>query len=518
MSVKKFKFQAKDVVFDDVSWESKYLPKIQSRIEHAISKIPQNLVDKITLLEAEISSKKKSENEAQLEELVLLKTQLMDILSPSSICKKIMREDFEYEYIGMISEELIEKNKEFLDFDWTSNLIQNNYSSSWGIFNNHLIINKASIKFHEPMTLDFNIFSRTGLTKKRVSVLFTNILPDLSFVLEGTNKWGKKYSIFENRDFSKRFRWSWTNDTEVLMYFTPYFQEQFLRLNKELIKPEFYIHKTGSFIFNEYNQKYMTTNYDASSLNLQYLNNYFMNINSYIEMVAKDIIDFCHDKYCSLAFATIIPIIDSEYQTRLINKLIADTIYVDVTKNANRLIQYLIAENKIIQYNTPDEYGSYMYHEGEVQEKITKKGNDYAIIEVMAVNTRRLEMRFDSSHNKVSGFELQWAINGQLPLQSNRIFRLFDEFTKKLGYLYTSKIRDDVQYHKSYYWNTSNIDEASTFELELIYEKMNKEYGLQHLIIDNGYICFLLATNTINETYIDQIIKIISKCEVQSDE
>lgn len=143
-----------------------------------------------------------------------------------------------------------------------------------------------------------------------------------------------------------------------------------------------------------------------------------------------------------------------------------------------------------MSYNAPDEKNKYQYRAGRASEKVTKKENDYAIIEVMRIDLTRLL--------------IENYANSAVP-----------KCTDTLGYLYTSKVDSDILYHNSQYWNTSNLDEVSTFKLDLIYDKMFNQYGLQHLIIDNGYISMLVTQPNIDEKCIDDIMEVILNCEVQ---
>ncbi len=105
---------------------------------------------------------------------------VIDTLDARGICKSILTELFGYTDGGMITKELIADNPEFYDFDWQTNIVKNNYSSSWGIFNNNLIMNIASQRLDAYCAPnDTNGMLPFPISRK--SLIFTKAVKDLNF-------------------------------------------------------------------------------------------------------------------------------------------------------------------------------------------------------------------------------------------------------------------------------------------------------------------------------------------------
>ncbi len=230
-----------------------------------------------------------------------------------------------------------------------------------------------------------------------------------------------------------------------------------------------------------------------------------MTTEQYMQHIFTGIKNFCYDKYQSLAFATIIPIIDSEYQTKLINKLILDSVYLDVTKNAINLLQYLVAESQIFDNDQKRSSDLSIYYPIGVEERITKENNDYAIMEVVRLGS-----------DTINGF----ALPGQYIRRDRRMLSIVEEIIdsrrdEAMGYVVTSKLNCAIVYHKSQFWNCSNLDELTTFKLEVLYDKMHKLYHIDNLIIDNGYLSFIIERSDFDESYIDEIIRLATKAKIE---
>ncbi len=516
--MEKYKYKLQDNIFDEDNWNNYFIPIINEAIDEAISLIPSNLiadVDSHDIKRSWLFNNTDYEMLSKSEEQISMlrkKYAIIDTLDARGICNSIITELFGYTDGGIITKELIAENPEFYDFDWQTNILKNNYSSSWGIFNNNLIMNIASQRLDAyPAPNDTNGMLPFPITRK--SLIFTKAVQDLNFQFLGVNSTNKKKSrIFENEQFCK-YAWSWSDDVGLLMFFTPYFQEQFVRVNKYGVKPQFKITKIGSFIYSEYQLRYASTHYDDRLTEYKYLKS-FISTKEYINATKKDIINFLKDKYDQLSIATIIPMINSEYQADLINKLKRDSILFDSTYNASNLLSYLVSENAILSdFSVMDSY-NFIAYTNNAHEIITKGNNDCCIMNLYAIDSSIGNKHGKNSISTAQKLSSYWKYQ-ELSLDDE--LAIIDECGRahhKLGYLFVSKVKKGIRYYKSFIRYYSNLDDVSNFQLDLLYDELIQRYGIKNLSIDNGYLCFIMNSD-VNDIDIDKIFNVVDKSKVK---
>lgn len=504
MSIKKY--LVNDIVFDDDNWQNHFLPIITSKLDEVFNSISPELVKRIENLTSNV--KNKTITTEKINELIKLRSEVIEKINAIYFTRKIIEDLFCYKDYGIISNELIYKYKQLQDFDWTTSIIKNNYISSWGIFNNHLIINCADQEFRSIYKNKKNVYR---IFNNKSSILFTNVLPDLNFILLDSNANNKGNAIFENKKFASRYFWRWSDDVEVLMFFTPWFQEQFTRVNKNGVKPQFNINKAGSFIYNDYQQKYGTNSLNPKEINYRFINIYDLDYHSYLFEIKKLILNFIYDKYCTFAFATIIPIINSNLENKLIQNLKFDSLNIDINKNANNLVNYIIYENQLVLNNPFTEIDDYdMYYGDNAITLSSSYKFNYHIIDVYRARflhrflmEKKLSSIFlDSIATKKLYSKYNWS-NQETIQKLNQDYYL-------IGHLVLVKVNHDHYFSYGDYYTYSNFDKIKTFRLEMVADKLKELYGCEKVVINNGYLSFISRNKHINDEFISTILKIIN--------
>ncbi len=298
----------------------------------------------------------KEKKDKLLEDIAVSKRQVLDVnkkivnsIKIKPLVKDIIVNKLHYTNYGYISDELINTISSLSTFDLKNTEEENTFNSSWGIFNNNIVIIHAKQKHsifnktytgstrvsyysdgelkYETVTASYD-HPCVKIDKKETMWCFSEYTENLTFkfVKYYSNKWYDKKrkkitSIsFENTQFEAHYRWSWNDDQQIRMVFTPYFQENFLAITNSSNPPDnFKLKKIKSFYSSEYIAKY--NNHFLSWLPA--MSNFSTNINwnfeKFTKGVVEDVKSFIYDKYLELSFMTIIPIIQSEDQSHLVN-------------------------------------------------------------------------------------------------------------------------------------------------------------------------------------------------------
>ncbi len=509
------KYQSNELVFDKPTWDNHFLPLIETKIQNRINQVPQDIIDRIEAI-GNIKLDKKwfllfnfkkngnTKTKEDIEESLKLRTKVIEIINPPELVEEIIRNDFKYIEGGPITKELLKTYPVLSRYDWACDLTQNNYTSSWGVFRNHIIINDAKQFIVKTYANKKSVYK---IINKREPILFTNVLPNLNFKFKGFRKQTGKSKIFENKDFLSKYNWEWNNDVEIMMFFTPWFQEQFIKVNNEQISIEYSLIKNGNFIWSEYKQEYFTSTFNAKDINYRFLNINDTNTKEYFDLLKKAIIEFLHDKYKSLAFATIIPIIDSEYEKKFIEDFIAKGRLISDQDNANNICNYLINENKLLSINpftVIDDYDMFMgmpansyctSNNIQYYQAPLNRIRCYCKLQMEPTTFQDVYIYTLMPKNKVS-------FNTNKSLQSA---------VRLIGQLVYCKVSNLVKYNNGNFYHYSNLDAASTFKLDLIADELKKKYHSPQIIIDNGFISFIIKKQEqVDPQYIERILKVLS--------
>ena len=516
----KYHTQAHDPVFSEDNWNNIYYPLIEEKINKRFAEVPQSLIESIEAIgDIKINKKwfllfnfakqKQTKSNEELIRSLKLRAQVIEAINAPQLVNDIISNDFKYYECGPITQELLEAYPTLKQFDWKCDLSQNNYTSSWGIFRNHIIINNAKqflIQMSEGRSVVYKIITQ------RDPILFTNVLPELNFYMKNLKGQTKK-KIFENQTFLEKYNWVWNNDTWIMMYFTPWFQEQFIQVNNKSICEEYNIRKQGNFISSIYKQIYATSTFNTKEVDHQYLSINDVNTNEYFKLLKKAIIEFLHDKYKALAFATIIPIIDSEYESNFIDNFIKKGKVIKASDNANNIVNYLIHEHRLCDINPFTVIDNYdMYTSSQAVIYTTPDKNNFFIAPVDRI---RCYCQFNMSE---SG-EFENKYGQELLLNAKQNIKVNNSLTKAMspmGHLIYAQVGQSIKYTNSNFYHFSNLDEVNTFKLNLVIDELKHEYQCSQVVINHGFISFIINQPYFDETYIDRIQSILKQAkEVQ---
>ncbi len=513
---------ANDLVFDDDTWNHHFLPIIETKIDARFEKVPQELLSQIDKLgNIEVArkyfllfnfKKLKFENE-HIGESLKLRSEVIDIINAPELVSEILEEDFKYIEGGPITQELLDKYQVLNKYDWSTSMFRNNYTSSWGIFRNHIIINDAHQLFIQTVEGKKTVYK---IVNVRNSILFTNILPNLNFQILGPKK-PKEKQRFENQAFASRYHWEWNDDVGILMYFTPWFQEQFLKINNNgRVQEKYALCKEGNFITSAYSSTFTTASFDAKDIDYRYLSVNDVNTKEYFELLRETIIKFLRDRYDALAFVTIIPIIKSESEHRFIEEFIETSKTISNPQNASNIVNYLIHENKMLHNNAFTRVDDFdMYGSHSLDTLISNGGYEYYQAQV---NRTRCFSRFSMSSN-VNGIEKYYTNFYVTKGRMKRFEKRMQAATKFVYNLIYWTCDKKISYINSNFYHFSNFDSLITFELDLWCDHLKRLYGCNNIVIKNGFASFLIKKDaTFDPNLLDAFFHIINAHNSQGEQ
>ncbi len=267
---------------------------------------------------------------------------------------------FLYKYLnfyncGPISSTLINTIKSLSSFYLESSDYFNTLNTHWGVFNNNIVINYNNQKhwmgkktYHGSTTIYVPVKTNngSGTVAKTVSASYTHPYPEfyrnnemwcfseycdnLEFNYESFHrnklfdKKKKSSSPLENQKFEKSFSWTWNDDTQIRMVFTPWFQETYLKMtNNQEPKKWLQLRKIKSFFGTNFQLKEINNN----NLNyckplLQFKTDPAYSFDLFKSDIRKIFIDRLFEYFCALSFMTIIPVIQTEDQINIINQVL----------------------------------------------------------------------------------------------------------------------------------------------------------------------------------------------------
>lgn len=284
----------------------------------------------------------------------------LDIVSKIDVIGIInsFKDIIKYEHQGPIPYKLIDEMQNLSLFDISQyNENTNPYSTSWGIFDNKIVIH-AGRQIHHTFnkeytgskTISYTDIDSDGNTVYKSDVVtatythpahdvinsrktfsFMESCSELEFCFAGKNnllfrnKHNKKnnYSPLENSDFEKKFKWYRNNDVQFRMIFTPYAQEKFLEeLGKDKDVPiELQWEKTASFIYNDFETvvfDYVIERNIALTIN-EFLINPDQNLELLKESIFNSITNYYFNLYKNMNYMFLTTIMSSENHKTIID-------------------------------------------------------------------------------------------------------------------------------------------------------------------------------------------------------
>ncbi len=265
-----------------------------------------------------------------------------------------------YQHQGAIPSVLVEEMQSNSFFDLKAySKHYNPYISSWGIFDNKIVIN-ASKQFHDeymetytgsiqvPYTYhDSEGKSMTGyetvvatyshpahnIYNNQRTFSFMQSCSNLEFYFSGesnaheTKKFDNKnhYAALENKEFNKKFNWTRNDDAQFRMVFTPYAQETFLKevgKTKE-INNALRWSKHATFIQNDYATSDFSFLWDKSLYGIffEYINNVEENTDDLIARLYQSILNYYFHIFQSLNYMFLTTIMSSEDHSSIIHNV-----------------------------------------------------------------------------------------------------------------------------------------------------------------------------------------------------
>lgn len=315
-----------------------------------------------------------------------------DIVSQMNILEIIdsFKGIINYQHKGPIPLKLIEEMQSLSLFDF--NLYDdtvNPYSTSWGIFDDKIVIHGSKQKHHSYMktytgskTVTYSYTNSKGeritsstivsasynhpahsIFDERHTFAFMESCSNLEFSFEGkksifSKSHNKKnnYSPLENSEFEKKFKWNRTDDVQFRMIFTPYTQEKFLdELGKQKdIPPELDWEKTASFIYNDYPTtqfSYMIERNINKTIS-DFLNDADKDLEILKKSIFESIIFYYHNLYKNMNYMFLTTIMSSENHKTIINAINKSDNWISDTNNyffAHNILSEFLDHNIILK-------------------------------------------------------------------------------------------------------------------------------------------------------------------------
>lgn len=376
-------------------------------------------------------------------------------------------------------------------------------NSSWSIFNNNIIIKKNNIEhkiidktYVGTRTVSKTVYvnGQSNIRTEQISsyyshpcpifsndqryLLYTDSIPELEFSYKGfsNKRIPKKHKTItlENELFYYRYNYSWNDDIQIRMFFTPFFMEQYLKINKELEPPLYLqLNKKSTFLYTNY--KLETFNCDIQQCISTNLDN---NLEEFQKYITNKYLIFARSQYQAIKFATLFPIIQSESHLYKLNNIqmkqkmnTRDSCYI---QNIVFKIHYLLNE----------------YFENSFSFNSKKSIHNVEKVELININQWNLiwssihTLTYDVIVKSIIQYEYSHLLN--TPVSITIYYDDYLERNHKHNIAYF-----EIKNKNIYFLNQGKITNLSD---EIIEKIKNIQDGCENLIdilIDKGYLIFL---------------------------
>lgn len=526
-----YQFKRPVPVYDQAYWTNHLLPLINQQIDEKLSSFTTE-INRINELSKKYYDSLKHKHFhkvtftlAEGRELMQLKALVIGQLALKTFAKDFITNELQYEEGGLISQEIMLQNKELSQFNvqdkdnqrWLIN-------STWGVFNNNVIFN-----FQTVSTFSLSAFSlkpAQPLFTERATVLFTNCYRDLSFSFTKYHKSGNKNSssIFENKEFAAKYEWNYNNAIGMLVYFTPWAQETFLKVNQgQEPRNQYQFFKNGSII------RTPLTNDVRNSLCIHdEISNFIKSIESFddgFKVIRKSVINYIYARYTSIAFVTLIPVINTENQTDLINHMIKSSDHWDKLLNMNNVLTHIMIEYLGITHSNPSSIwgsniplsptfvplvwgGPCAFIGDDIIPATTNQGNEYCFVNVFDLRNVNFNDGKYCYHHSPMWMELK---NNSLVLMKKTVNNIFASinspkedlvkalYTGTLIYFHTTP---NIEYYRENNIVYSNLSHNQNVRLEKLFQQFDDCIIDGKVAIFNGLAC-LYINKPIAPSFID---------------
>ena len=446
-----------------------------------------------------------------------LKYKILSNLNPKYFVKNFLKRELLYYGDYAIDHNFLKTTNLLNRIDFSNGQFTNMYTSSWGFFNNNIVINKSLLinnekeSFVNENTINkSNAFANENFKKEwtnktsyehdRGYLFFdiniyhslfalTNVLNNLEFNYRLINK-DKSDMNFENSKFNKLYQWDFNNESKIRMVMTPWFMEKYLEINNfnSPAKENYQLNLTKGLLYTnvliKQNQLSMINNSESF---LDFLINN-ISLENFKNNLYEDVKSILKDRYEQLSFLTIIPIIYSEDQKDIYNKLMK-----------NRLCQSIdvLNEDFCEPYFIINEVMNFVLSSNYIK-------NDIHIHQFIKENILNLIF------NKVS-FSLYYI--GECPKTQNfikKISRHIKIENQKYNLIYTRIKSQDIYYYffPSNIYSNTNLKEKS--KIDKILNEICSLYKIKYFVIDDGYLSILMDVDISDSKFYNLLCEIIN--------
>ncbi len=307
------------------------------------------------------------------------------LLSPRLMLNEVNEEIIKYHDMGAIDYQFLNKLEEsnggpILPQSLRNDEDNNSLNTSWGVFNNNIVLNvikkthKIGWKLYNGSTsVSYYTTNSEGRSVLRSEVVnayyqhpapfysmaartycYTEVAKKLNFSYNGYytgkmfNKKPKSDKVpLENPEFDKHYDFYYNDDIGIRTIFTPWAQETFLKVNNELEPhPMFQINKSGNWLFTNLNT---LDNHDTSCDDWSHVSSFsddpYYDLNQLQTDVQKSIIEKSKERFQSIGFMTILPALKSEDQINLVNDIQRERFEELKVTNADKLETFYVLNN-----------------------------------------------------------------------------------------------------------------------------------------------------------------------------
>ncbi len=459
-----------------------------------------------------------------VQEQLIVNTKIVNTLNLSNLYNVYLKEYLNFYICGPINTTLINTIKSLSSFNLESTNYFNTLNTHWGVFNNNIVINYCNQKhkmgtktYHGSTTYYVSIKTKDGTQNvaKTATASYTHPYPEfyknnemwcfseycdnLEFNYESfhknkfLNRKKKNSSPFENEKFENSFTWSWNDDTQIRMIFTPWFQETYLKMtNNQEPKPWLQLRKIKSFFGTHFKLAKINGN-DLNYCNplLEFKNNSSYDFEQFKSDIKKIFISRLFEYFCALSFMTIVPVIQSEDQIYVINQVLQQknkSEAIDISLESHYVLNQILGI-PLFKLDTDT------FHIFDNQKYNTNQ--KYTTVPVLAYSFQKVpKIHYESVYTEIGLV--------QVPIK-------YDDFIKndKNGWLIYGRCSPTISFY-SKDQNSLNIEKDKLTKLIPLIESITQYCHENKFIIRDGFFA-LLIDNEENLNHAQQQLNAITK-------
>ncbi len=455
------------------------------------------------------------------------------LLSPRLMLKEVNEKVLKYHDMGSIDATFLNKLEEsngapILPSSLKNDHDQNTLNSSWGFFNDNIVINVAKKKhtiglatYMGSATATYYVRDNNGNLQPRTETVsavyqhpapfydvaartycYTEVSKKLDFSYNGyyTGKMMHKKpksskAPLENPDFDKHYDFLYNDDIGIRTIFTPWAQETYLKVNNEQEPhPMFQINKSSNWLFTNLDTlENHRTSFDHSGIVSDFALNPYYNINNLATDLKRTIVTKARHRFQSIGFMTILPTIKSEDQTDLANDIQKERFEkLQVTKGDMNEIFYVINnfydKKELIRTNVirklDTEVMQYIPKPSYIVKCCAEDGTICTVAAIVNYSYRTIpRVTYIPTYAPRAGYTVD------VPVQ-------YTEYTKgeSLCLLLHARVSEDLYFHSL---PENNLTSESQLELEQQFTSKYQDYfNMNTLIAKDGTLAVFANINT----------------------